>query len=278
MAMAVTADGAMGGLVVSHAGDPASKIRSRISVFSGTGKSVSKTSATLHHITGLRPMRIMDDMIYNNVTYATDLGNGEPDSAGLYRLEYDRNARKGSLRAKRLIALEKPMSMVMSRDKVSVYVATQGESVKDGEGQNSGQVLQVFLHESVVNPRFESAEVFRQRLMRTPIHFRIYDKNKDDKITKKEAGKFWRLVAPCDLDGNDIVDRKEYDSNPKAAALPDADDRFDRIDKNNDGALTEKEVGRLWRLYKRYDSNKDGKVTKKEYTEERKLKAGGFGR
>ncbi len=106
-------------------------------------------------------------------------------------------------------------------------------------------------------------------------HFQKADKNNDGYLTKDEVGaERWEHIKIADVNNDNKVSQQEM---KQAFAGMRPGDRFQKADKNNDGYLTEDEVGaKRWEHLKVADANNDKKVSKAEI--EQAFKAGKLGR
>lgn len=108
-----------------------------------------------------------------------------------------------------------------------------------------------------------------------------FDPNKDGRITRREWTGSPTAFLSLDVDGNGVIDKKDrtqvqseaqmvaksLNRLPKTRSpLPNTSDAFDTYDKNKDGLLTAKEVGKspFRRLFDYTDSNKDKMLDREE--------------
>jgi Ca2+-binding EF-hand superfamily protein len=116
--------------------------------------------------------------------------------------------------------------------------------------------------------------------------FKRADKNNDGALSADEVGRRWERLQVADADHNGSVTRAELDQARAEGKLQgkghhggrglggEGGDHvcakgqghmFERLDKNNDGALTSDEVkDGFWQHLVKADANGDGKVTKEE--------------
>ncbi len=115
--------------------------------------------------------------------------------------------------------------------------------------------------------------------------FKRADKNNDGALSADEVGGRWERLQVADADKSGGVTRAELDQARTEGKLRghkghhgrghgDAGDKsfakgrghmFEKLDKNNDGALTADEVkDRFWQHLVKADANNDGRVTKEE--------------
>jgi Ca2+-binding EF-hand superfamily protein len=115
--------------------------------------------------------------------------------------------------------------------------------------------------------------------------FKRADKNSDGALSADEVGHRWEHLQVADADRNGAVTRAELDQARAEGKLRGAGHKghhghgfgdggdkakghghmFEKLDKNNDGALTSDEVKEgFWQHLVKADANGDGKVTKEE--------------
>ena len=122
--------------------------------------------------------------------------------------------------------------------------------------------------------------------------FKKADKDNNGVLSREEVGPRWERLQVADADKNGSVTRAELDQARAEGKLRGAGHRghhrghkhgegdaacakghghmFERMDKNNDGALTSDEVKeRFWQHLVKADANRDGKVTKQELEQAR---------
>ena len=109
-------------------------------------------------------------------------------------------------------------------------------------------------------------------------HFQSADKNNDGYLTEAEVGaQRWEHIKIADVNNDKKVSREELKQAFEGTGRGDHGDRFQKADKNNDGFLTQAEVGaERWDRIKVADANNDGKVSKDEMKQA--FKAGKLGR
>jgi Ca2+-binding EF-hand superfamily protein len=108
--------------------------------------------------------------------------------------------------------------------------------------------------------------------------FEQADKNNDGYLTQAEVGaKRWEHIKIADVNNDNKVSKQELKQAFEGMGRGEHGDRFKKADKNNDGYLTQAEVGaQRWERIKVADTNNDGKVSKDEMTQA--FKAGKLGR
>jgi len=108
--------------------------------------------------------------------------------------------------------------------------------------------------------------------------FQEADKNNDGYLTQAEVGaQRWEHLKIADVNNDNKVSREELKQAFEGAGRHEHGDRFKKADSNNDGYLTQAEVGaQRWERIKVADANNDGKVSKDEMTQA--FKAGKLGR
>jgi 5-hydroxyisourate hydrolase-like protein (transthyretin family) len=122
--------------------------------------------------------------------------------------------------------------------------------------------------------------------------FKKADKDNNGALTAEEAGRRWERLQIADTDKNGSVTRAELDQaraegklrgpghkghhrghghgEGDASCAKGHGHKFERMDKNNDGALTADEVkDGFWQHLVKADANRDGKVTKEELEQAR---------
>jgi Ca2+-binding EF-hand superfamily protein len=109
-------------------------------------------------------------------------------------------------------------------------------------------------------------------------HFQKADKNNDGFLTQEEVGaQRWEHMKIADVNNDNKVSREELRQAFEGTGRGEHGDRFEQADKNNDGYLTQSEVGaQRWERIKVADTNNDAKVSKDEMTQA--FKAGKLGR
>jgi len=109
-------------------------------------------------------------------------------------------------------------------------------------------------------------------------HFQEADKNNDGYLTQEEVGaQRWEHMKIADVNNDNKVSREELRQAFEGTGRHEHGDRFKAADKNNDGYLTQPEVGaQRWERIKVADANNDGKVSKDEMTQA--FKSGRLGR
>jgi Ca2+-binding EF-hand superfamily protein len=109
-------------------------------------------------------------------------------------------------------------------------------------------------------------------------HFQKADKNNDGFLTQAEVGaQRWEHMKIADVNNDNKVSKEELKQAFEGTGRGEHGDRFQKADKNNDGFLTQAEVGaQRWERIKVADANNDGKVSKDEMTQA--FKAGKLGR
>jgi len=108
-------------------------------------------------------------------------------------------------------------------------------------------------------------------------HFQSADKNKDGFLTQAEVGpQRWEHIKIADVNNDNKVSENEMKQAFEGVGKGEHGDRFQKADKNNDGFLTQAEVGtQRWERIKVADVNNDAKVSKDEMTQA--FKAGKLG-
>ena len=116
------------------------------------------------------------------------------------------------------------------------------------------------------------------------------DVNRDGKVDRREARRFPQFVGRFDRNGDGTVERRELlaigrdsdrgpkqnrpdsqqrrksDSNPTTDRPGDAQAMFDRLDRNEDGAISREEAPeRMQSRFDRIDGNGDGRITREEF-------------
>ena len=109
-------------------------------------------------------------------------------------------------------------------------------------------------------------------------HFQKADKNNDGFLTQAEVGaQRWEHIKIADVNNDNKVSKAELTQAFEGTGRGQHGDRFQKADKNNDGFLTQAEVGaQHWDRIKVADVNNDSKVSKDEMKQA--FKAGKLGR
>ncbi len=109
-------------------------------------------------------------------------------------------------------------------------------------------------------------------------HFEDADKNHDGFLTQAEVGaQRWEHVKIADVNNDNKVSKEELKQAFEGTGRGGHGDHFQKADKNNDGFLTQAEVGpQRWDRIKVADANNDNKVSKDEMMQA--FKSGKLGR
>ena len=97
--------------------------------------------------------------------------------------------------------------------------------------------------------------------------FARLDKNNDGFITQDEApAKRWQRLTRFDANKDSKLSKDELaKGRGKLGGGPGVGRSFERLDKNNDGFITQDEApAKLWQHISPLDKNKDGKISKEE--------------
>ena len=124
----------------------------------------------------------------------------------------------------------------------------------------------------------------RRRGMNVARMLERFDSNKDGKLTKEEvgAGRMWDRIARADKDGDDIVTKKEMESMGGGGGggrgrSGEATWKFlqEKYDANKDKAISAEEYTRDQATFTRLDKDKDGALTEKDFASTGERQRGG---
>lgn len=155
-------------------------------------------------------------------------------------------------------SLDKNGDRAISEEEAGPQIwARLGKLDKNGDGKVAGaEFVRPGGGEGMSRPKGNPGE-FMKRI----------DKNGDGNLSKDEAPEqLWARLSKLDKDGDNSISKEEFAAARNGGGSRDGNEEiFARIDKDNDGNITESEAPQFWEKLSKADKNSDGSVSKEEW-------------